>query len=79
MGSCIRRESRQRDDKQKPKPAPLSWKLTASQLAYISSVADGDHGAATDHGVKDAIGWVAQAEKSTPAAEVCRVANAPAQ
>jgi hypothetical protein len=27
----------QRDEQQKPKPAPLSWKLTASELAYISS------------------------------------------
>lgn len=64
----------QLDDKQKPKPAPLSWKLTASQLAYISSVA---HGAATDYAVKDAMRWVAIAETSTPSSEVCSVTNAP--
>jgi hypothetical protein len=68
---------KQRDDKQKPKPAPLSWKLTASQLAYISSVAHGDRSAATDQAVKDAMGWVAMAETSTPSSEVCTVANAP--
>lgn len=64
----------QLDDKQKPKPAPLSWKLTASQLAYISSVAQS---AATDHAVEDAMGWVAKAETSTPSSEVCSVTNAP--
>ena len=69
----------QLDDKQKPKPAPLSWKLTASQLAYISSVVYGDQSAATDQAVKDAMGWVAKAETSTPSAEVCNVANAPTQ
>lgn len=67
----------QLDDKQKPKPAPLSWKLTASQLAYISSVAHGDQSAATDQAVKDAMRWVAKAETSTPSSEVCTVANAP--
>lgn len=69
----------QLDDKQRPKPAPLSWKLTASQLAYISSVADGKQSAATDRAVKDAMGWVAMAETSTPSSEVCTVANAPTQ
>jgi hypothetical protein len=69
----------QLDDKQKPKPAPLSWKLTASQLAYISSVVHGDRSAATDRAVKDAMGWVAKAETSTPSSEVCNVANAPTQ
>jgi hypothetical protein len=69
----------QLDDKQKPKPAPLSWKLTASQLAYISSVAHGDQSAATDQAVRDAMGWVAKAETSTPSSEVCTVANAPTQ
>jgi hypothetical protein len=64
----------QLDDKQKPKPAPLSWKLTASQLAYISSV---DQSAATDKAVKDAMNWVAKAETSMPSSEVCTVANAP--
>lgn len=69
----------QLDDKQKPKPAPLSWKLTASQLAYISSVVHGDQSAATDLAVRDAIRWVGNAETSTPASEVCNVANAPTQ
>jgi hypothetical protein len=69
----------QLDDKQRPKPAPLSWKLTASQLAYISSVVHGDQSAATDSAVKDAMDWVAKAETSTPPSEVCTVANAPAQ
>ena len=69
----------QLDDKQKPKPAPLSWKLTASQLAYISSVVNGDQSAATDQAVKDAMDWVAKAETSTPSSEVCTVANAPTQ
>jgi hypothetical protein len=69
----------QRDDQQKPKPAPLSWKLTASQLAYISSVAHGDQSTATDQAVKNAMDWVAKAETSTPSSEVCNVANAPTQ
>jgi hypothetical protein len=69
----------QLDDKQKPKPSPLSWKLTASQLAYISSVVHGDQSAATDQAVRDAMGWVAKAETSTPSSEVCAVANAPTQ
>ncbi|HEX4037947.1 MAG TPA: hypothetical protein VHX37_07810 [Acidobacteriaceae bacterium] len=69
----------QLDDQQKPKPAPLSWKLTASQLAYISSVVHGDRSAATDQSVRDAMGWVAKAETSTPSSEVCSVANAPTQ
>lgn len=69
----------QLDDKQKPEPAPLSWKLTANQLAYISSVAQGDQSYATDHAIKDAMGWVAKAETSTPSSEVCAVANAPTQ
>ncbi|HZL26669.1 MAG TPA: hypothetical protein VFC39_09075, partial [Acidobacteriaceae bacterium] len=63
----------QTDGKHKPLPAPLSWKLTASQLAYISSVA---HGKLSDP-VKDAMSWVAKAETSTPPSEVCTVANAP--
>jgi hypothetical protein len=66
----------QTDDQQKPKPAPLSWKLTAAQLAYISSVA---HGRATREAVEDSMDWVAKAEMSTPSPEVCTVANAPAQ
>jgi len=69
----------QPDGQQRSKPAPLSWKLTASQLAYISSVAHGDQSAATDQAVKDATGWVAKAETSTPSSEVCNVANAPMQ
>lgn len=69
----------QLDDKQKPKPAPLSWKLTASQLAYISSVVHGAQSGATDRAIKDAMAWVAKAETSTPSSEVCTVANAPAQ
>jgi hypothetical protein len=51
------------------KPAPLSWKLTASQLAYISSVAnrqkpdaedtlEKSESYATDVAVKDALQWV---------------------
>ncbi|MGA2534673.1 MAG: hypothetical protein ABSF53_01570 [Terracidiphilus sp.] len=69
----------QTDDKGKPKPSPLSWKLTASQLAYISSVAHGDQSADMDinKAVEDAMGWVAKAETSTPSPEVCSVANAP--
>jgi hypothetical protein len=69
----------QPDDKSKPKPAPLSWKLTASQLAWISSVAHGDRSTATDLAVENAIDWVAKAETSTPSSEVCSVANAPPQ
>jgi hypothetical protein len=67
----------QTDDKHKPKPAPLSWKLTASQLAYISSVANGE---ASDKAVKDAMGWVAMAETTESSklpSEVCSVSNAP--
>jgi hypothetical protein len=67
----------QRDEQQKPKPAPLSWKLTASELAYISSVAHGDQSKATDAAVTNAMDWVAKAETSTPSSEVCNVANAP--
>jgi hypothetical protein len=67
----------QLDDKQKPKPSPLSWKLTASQLAYISSVVHGDQSTATNLAVEDAMDWVAKAEKSTPHSEVCTVANPP--
>jgi hypothetical protein len=64
-------------DKQELKPAPLSWKLTASQLAYISSVAQGDEKSATGQAVQEAMSWVAKAETSTPASEVCSVANPP--
>jgi hypothetical protein len=67
---------RQPDGQQNSKPAPLSWKLTAGQLAYISSVA---HGRATREAVKEAMDWVAKAETSTPSSEVCTVANAPTQ
>jgi hypothetical protein len=67
----------QYDENHKPKPAPLSWKLTASQLAYISSVAQGDQSTGTDQAVKDAMNWVAKAETSTPSSEVCDVMNAP--
>ncbi|HEY5330091.1 MAG TPA: hypothetical protein VIJ79_09425 [Acidobacteriaceae bacterium] len=63
----------QTDGKHKPLPAPLSWKLTASQLAYISSAAHGK----LSGPVKDAMSWVAKAETSTPPSEVCTVANAP--
>ena len=69
----------QLDDKKNPKPAPLSWKLTASQLAYISSVAHGKKSVATNQAVKVALEWVAKAETSTPPSEVCTVANAPTQ
>jgi Patatin-like phospholipase len=69
----------QPDGKQEMKPAPLSWKLTASQLAYISSVAHGERSTATDKAVNDSLGWVAKAETSTPSAEVCNVANAPTE
>ena len=65
------------DDKHKPMPAPLSWKLTASQLAYISSWAQEDQRGATGKAVNDAMSWVAQAETSTPSSEVCSVSNAP--
>jgi hypothetical protein len=65
------------DDKKKSMPAPLSWKLTASQLAYISSVAQEDQGGDTGKAVKDAMTWVAQAETSTPSSEVCSVSDAP--
>jgi hypothetical protein len=70
------------DDKGKAKPAPLSWKLTASQLAYISSIVHGGQSAPTgyavktDQAVENAIDWVATAEASTPSSEVCTVANA---
>ncbi len=64
------------DDKNKPKRAPLSWKLTASQLNYISKVAQGDQ---STEAVKNAMDWVATAETSTPSSEVCEVANAPAR
>ena len=67
------------DDRNKAKPAPLSWKLTASQLAYISSVAHGEQSDATNQAVKDALDWVAKAETSTPSSEVCNVTNAPTQ
>jgi hypothetical protein len=69
----------QLDDKKKPRSAPLSWKLTASQLAYISSVAHGEKSVLTDQAVKDALDWVVKAETSTPPSEVCTVANAPTQ
>ena len=69
----------QRDEQQRPKPAPLSWKLTASQLGYISSVAHGDRSLPTDKAVKDALDWTAKAETSIPLPEVCSVANAPMQ
>jgi hypothetical protein len=62
------------DDKGKAKAAPLSWKLTASQLAYISKTAQSE---AADEAVKNAIGWVGMAETATPSPEVCTVANAP--
>jgi hypothetical protein len=69
----------QLDDKKKAKPAPLSWKLTASQLAYISQVAQGEQPTATGQAVKDGLDWVAKAETSMPPSEVCAVTNAPAQ
>jgi hypothetical protein len=69
----------QPDDKQKMKPAPLSWKLTASQLAWISSVADGDQAKDTNLAIENAIDWIARAESSTPPSDVCVVANAPAR
>lgn len=67
------------DDKKKSLPAPLSWKLTASQLAYISSVTQEDQLGDTGKAVDDAMSWVAQAEKSTPMPplEACSVSNAP--
>ena len=55
----------QLDDKQKPKPAPLSWKLTASQLAYISSVAHGDQSAKRT-AVENAMDWVARQRRPLP-------------
>ena len=79
----------QLDDNGNAKPAPLSWKLTAGQLAYISSVANGDRLAAADQNVKaamgktnsavtDAMNWVETAEKpDLPSPEVCRVSNGP--
>jgi hypothetical protein len=69
----------QPDDKNKPKPSPLSWKLTASQLAYISSMAHGNRATKTNQAVESAIDWVSKAETSTPLSEVCSVANAPPQ
>ena len=65
------------DENGQAKPAPLSWKLTASQLAYISSVADGDEKTATGIAVKNALDWVVTAETSTLTPEVCNVSDAP--
>ncbi len=65
------------DAKNKARPSPLSWKLTASQLAYISSVAKGSQSTVTSQAVKDALHWIGEAETSTPSSEVCTVANAP--
>lgn len=67
----------QPDDKQKMKPSPLSWKLTASQLAWVSSVAHGDQAKETNLAAENAMDWVARAETSTPSSEVCTVANTP--
>lgn len=69
--------TQQTDDNNKQKPAPLSWKLTASQFAWIYSVADanGKMSAKTTEAVKYALDWVAKAETSTPASEVCNVAT----
>jgi len=69
----------------KLKSAPLSWKLTASQLAWISSVANGDqshgdpsHGiVGTDQAVSDAMGWLVKAEADKQSSDVCSVSDAP--
>jgi hypothetical protein len=79
--------------KDKLRPSPLSWKLTAGELSYISAVANGDPLAATDKRIKDAMdatdnavedgmGWVATAETKTSKelpSDVCSVSNAPSK
>ena len=67
------------NEENKTKASPLSWKLTASQLAYITSVASGKD---AEWAVENAMQWVRDVEKSAQTseplpAETCTVYSPP--